>query len=140
MTRAQTDRDLTDVLALAFHSPRHAPMPLIDALRGFLPPIALGQYLLLRGAGRPVAYLSWARLTDETSDRWRRGVYEIMPPDWAAGSNIWVVDVIAAPGCGARIIRRFRDSLPSGAPVRFVRVGAGGRRRVGMCVARPKAA
>lgn len=75
--------------------------------------------------GDVAAALIWARLTDEVSERM---LFKNAPPtteEWAAGPNLWFMDILAPFGHGAMVARHIARNPPEG-PFFFARVGADG--------------
>ena len=76
--------------------------------------------------GHICAALIWARLSDEVSQRM---VYDNVPPeagDWASGSNLWFLDILA-PFDHGRMVARHIARHPPPDPFRFARLGPDGR-------------
>ena len=75
--------------------------------------------------GATAAALIWARLSDRVSERM---LFQKTPPtsdEWAAGPNLWFIDLIAPFGHGAMVARHIARNPPEGA-FYFARMGAGG--------------
>lgn len=78
--------------------------------------------------GQTCAALIWARLSEEVSTRM---LHDRIPPDsseWASGSNLWFVDILA-PFEHGRIVARHVARNPPPEPFRFARLGPDGRLR-----------
>jgi cytolysin-activating lysine-acyltransferase len=79
----------------------------------FLPPIERGQYLLFHDDGKPVAFISYAYVSDELLEELRGGARWMQPGQWACGENIFISDFIAPFGGVGGILRQtqrfFRD-------------------------------
>ena len=84
---------------LMMSSPAHRHLFLGDLEWLVLPPILLRQMRLWRRDGRPVAYASWAEVSEEVEKRILAGVVRLAPPDWNSGDRLWLIDVVA-PGAG----------------------------------------
>ncbi len=60
-----------------------------------LPAIALDQFRLWRQNNMPVAFATWAYLSDEAEERMQQGVRRLGPADWKSGDNLWLMDLVA---------------------------------------------
>lgn len=75
--------------------------------------------------GATAAALIWARLSDDVSERM---LFQKIPPDteeWAAGTNLWFIDLIAPFGHAGMVARHIARHPPEG-PFYFARMGEGG--------------
>jgi cytolysin-activating lysine-acyltransferase len=83
---------------LWMNSPLHRNWQ-VNLLSGFaLPPIELGQYLLLERDGLPVAYCSWAHLSSQAEVAYMLNASHIALADWNGGDHLWFVDWVAPFG------------------------------------------
>jgi cytolysin-activating lysine-acyltransferase len=78
--------------------------------------------------GATAAALIWARLSDEVSERMLFGKVPPSSQEWAAGDNLWFIDLIAPFGHGAQVARHIARHPPEG-PFFFARLGPGGQVR-----------
>ncbi|MGE5546800.1 MAG: toxin-activating lysine-acyltransferase [Solirubrobacterales bacterium] len=60
-----------------------------------MPPLGLRQFRLWRQGQQPVAFASWAFLSDEAQERAVAGVRRLRPSDWKSGDHAWLMDVVA---------------------------------------------
>lgn len=100
--------DVAAALALFARSAWHSQYVAADVLHWLLPPIALGQYIVVREAGRPVAYASWAFVDDDAHEALRRDTRWLQWQEWQGGGRIWVVDLIAPYGHVRQVVRALR--------------------------------
>jgi len=111
---------------LAAFCPRHRKYPAEGLARLFFPAINNECVRFFEDEnGAPLAALIWARLTDEAVHRM---VHEKTPPgsdDWAAGSNLWFLDLIAPFGHGAEVARHIARNPPA-ERFFFARIGPDG--------------
>ena len=89
---------LGQITWLMMRSPVHRHLFLADLEWLVTPPLMLKQFRLFRREKVPVAFVSWALLTDEAERRMVNGVWRLQPGDWKAGDRLWVVDVVAPYG------------------------------------------
>ncbi len=74
--------------------------------------------------GEPVAYATWAYLTDAMSGRMERDEVGLLHlSDWNAGLNLWVIDVVAPYGLDRPLVTRLLRSCVEGIvrPMRWMR-------------------
>jgi len=79
-----------------------------------IPPIALGQFRLWRKSGLPLAFGSWAYLSDEAAARAKNDIRRLSPIDWKSGDNLILMDLIAPFGVGEAAMRELREGLLKG--------------------------
>ena len=78
--------------------------------------------------GATAAALIWARLSDAVSERM---LFEKIPPtgeEWAAGRNLWFLDLIAPFGHGRAVARHIARNPPEG-PFFYARMDEAGNVR-----------
>ncbi len=100
---------------LWMNSPLHRDWT-IDLLSRFaLPPVELGQYLLLERDGLPVAYCSWAHLSGEAELAYLLDAGNIPLADWNGGDHLWFVDWVAPFGKADsfELKNRLADKFPT---------------------------
>lgn len=84
---------------LWMHSPSHRDMPLSGLSALLLPAITNRQFILASQNGRPVAYLSWANLSEAAEQRYLGRHPLLMPAeDWNSGERMWILDWVAPFG------------------------------------------
>lgn len=75
-----------------------------------MPPVALGQFKIWTrrtpaGGAQPVAYASWAFVSDRVAAKLKDGRGRLAPADWKSGSNKVIVDVITPFGGRKEVIK-----------------------------------
>ncbi len=62
--------------------------------------------------GCPIAYISWAYVSDETLQRLQKDdVMALDPSEWNEGLNLWIVDFVAVKRMAPFVARFFRREL-----------------------------
>lgn len=102
---------LGEIVSLMIRSPAHRHLFLADLEWLVAPPLMLGQFRLYRRDKAPVAYVSWALLTEEAERRVINGAWRLTPGDWKAGDRVWVVDVVAPYGGLDAIMKDLRERV-----------------------------
>ena len=114
---------------LAGYCPLHRQFPVSALSRLFIPAINHDCVRFFENEqGNVAAALIWARLSDSVSERM---IYDQTPPDqseWASGTNLWFLDILAPFGQGGQIARHIARNPPEG-PFYFARLGKGGQVR-----------
>jgi len=113
---------------LWMNSPLHRDWP-VDLLSSFaLPPIELGQYLLLERDGLPVAYCSWAHLNSQAEAAYMLNAANIPLTEWNGGDHLWFVDWIApfSKADSWEMKRQLEEKFPTSV-ARAIRVKRGGK-------------
>jgi cytolysin-activating lysine-acyltransferase len=97
---------------LWLHSSSHRNMPLSGLSALLLPAISNRQFLLASENGRPVAYASWANLSEEAERRYLNQHPLLMPEtDWNSGDRMWLLDWVAPFGHTAPLFHLFKSRL-----------------------------
>ncbi|AEN66083.1 toxin-activating lysine-acyltransferase [Enterobacter soli] len=97
---------------LWMHSPMHRDAPLHALPTLLLPIIKRRQYVLISENERPVFFLSWAWLNEESEARYlTRPSIEMKEEDWDSGDRMWFCDWIAPFGHTSAIKKLIRDDI-----------------------------
>jgi len=128
---------LTGALGLLMASPRHKHLFLSDLEWALLPPLALRQFRLFAKDNRPVAFATWAFVSEEVEARLNAGHAKLKPAEWKSGERCWIVDVVTPFGGGDGILKTLRETvlgkedvrvLPHASQSREQKAGAAGVR------------
>lgn len=117
---------LGGVLWLAQYSPLHQRYATGRLLRRVLPSLELNQYRYYSQGGRPIGFVNWAWLDDQTSARFAQGDYDLLPHDWQGGKTLWFPEIIAPFGHGTDIMLDLRTQFPEGTTGQAVYVNPDG--------------
>ncbi|WP_288066000.1 toxin-activating lysine-acyltransferase [Herbaspirillum sp.] len=88
--------DFGDILALAQRSKVQSHYPLAVLRARVFPSLWTGQYLILRKQGRAVAFLNWAWLSEDLSERYRHSQCYVPPEQWSSGHCLWFMELMGA--------------------------------------------
>lgn len=83
-----------------------------------LPPLVLDQAKLYMRDEAPVAYVSWAFLSQEAATRYAGAPHHLSPADWKSGGEVWVIDVVAPFGGVKEVIEELRTKIFPGKVIR----------------------
>ncbi len=92
-----------------------------------MPPLVLDQAKLYLRDEAPIAYVSWARLSDAASARYKRAPHHLASGDWQSGDQNWIVDLCAPFGGGSDIINELRSTVFKGQPLHQFSLAANGQ-------------
>lgn len=87
---------LGDISYLMMRSEAHRHLFISDMEWLVLPALRLKQMRVFRDKQKPLAYISWAHLTEETEKRLLSGNSRLAPREWNAGNRIWIIDSICS--------------------------------------------
>jgi cytolysin-activating lysine-acyltransferase len=131
---------LGQVVQLMLRSPAHRHLFLADLEWLVLPPLALRQCRVVRkkqenGVAAPVAYISWAWLSEKTEQRISAsgmGGIRLQGDEWNAklrgdeDARPWIIDVIAPFGGADKLIDEVKKNVFGGAKVKALRPAPSG--------------
>lgn len=94
-------------------SKEHKDLPLTVLEKRLLPPILLKQFRLIRKDGAPVAFLTWAEVSDALKAK-AENVDEVLPlPEWRSGSNFVLMDCVSPFGSADKLKSDFLSRMKS---------------------------
>jgi len=105
---------LGEITFMLAASPAHQLMFLSDLNWLVLPAVRLNQFRLVRKNGGPMAYVSWALVSDEVEERLKAGAKRLKPDEWRSGDNAWIIDLVAPLGNQEQIIEGLKKSVFNG--------------------------
>ena len=122
---------LGEIVWLLGRSDAHKHIFLTELDWMVMPPIPLRQFRIWRQNNQPVAYASWAFLSDEASQRFTDGaaagrVGRLAPGEWKSGEQLWLIDFIAPFGGGDAMIKELRETVFPGQTVKTIQRAADG--------------
>lgn len=82
-----------------------------------MPALMLEQAKLYLRDEAPLAYVSWARLSEEAASQYRAAPHHLAPADWKSGEQIWLVDVFTPFGGAQELFADIRKNVFPGQPV-----------------------
>ncbi len=101
---------------------RHAFLADLEWL--VMPPLALAQARLYRNdKGDPIAFVSWAMVSDEVNERLKSGVARLAPPEWRSGPHLWIFDIITPFGGAEEVLKTMQKTVFEGKKVAVLPLG-----------------
>lgn len=115
---AADDTSEAEVLGMAvwlwMHSARHRDAPLHTLPTLLLPPIKQQQYAIAVKDGRPLFFLGWAWMDEESEQRYLTHASVMMKQtDWTSGNRLWITDFIAPFGEVRALLKLTREVILS---------------------------
>ncbi len=84
------------VLLIATKSPTHKYLFSQDYEWMIIPPITAKQYSLFRNKrNEPIAFVSFASVSEEVEKRLLDGSLKLNPKEWVSGNKLYIIDIIS---------------------------------------------
>lgn len=99
----------------------HRRWPFAAVRQWLTPAIRLRQYRLYRENGRPVAFVTWARLSAEVETAYVRNPRGLRPEHWRSGDRIWLLDYVAPFGHAKAVAKDLKTNVFPDDVGRFLR-------------------
>lgn len=91
-----------------------------------MPPLVLDQIKLYLQDEKPVAFATWARLSESVAERYRCAPHHLAGSDWSSGDQVWLVDVVTPFGGAQDVLKDLRQKVFPGQTIhQLLPVGAG---------------
>ena len=79
-----------------------------------MPALILDQAKLFMRDNAPVAYVSWARLSEDVAKRYQQAPHHLSASDWKSGEQIWIVDLCTPFGGMQEVMKDLRETVFEG--------------------------
>jgi cytolysin-activating lysine-acyltransferase len=114
---------LGEVVWLLGRSDAHKHLFLTDLDWLVLPPVQLRQFRIWQNDNKPVAFASWAYLTEEAGERFANGARigrmgQNAPGTRKSGEQLWLIGFVAAVGRADGMIQELREKLFEGRKIK----------------------
>ncbi|MCA1323481.1 toxin-activating lysine-acyltransferase [Herbaspirillum sp. alder98] len=76
-----------------------------------MPPLVLDQAKLYMREQMPLAFVTWATLSDDVVSRYRKAPHHLTASDWRSGEQVWIIDLIAPYGGVQDILTELRTTI-----------------------------
>lgn len=76
-----------------------------------LPPLVLDQIKLYLQDEKPVAFVTWARLSESVAERYRYAPHHLAGSDWSSGEQVWLIDVVTPFGGAQDVLKDLRQQV-----------------------------
>ncbi len=129
-----------EIVSVLMRSPAHNEMPLKNLEGHVVPPFLTKQFSIARAKSKeghfpifPVGVALWATVSDEVDKRLSENLdapMQLKPNEWKSGDNIWVIDIVARPEVGTKILDDLKKSAFKGKQFKMRVTGTDGTRKV----------
>jgi cytolysin-activating lysine-acyltransferase len=92
-----------------------------------MPALVLDQAKLFMRDNAPVAYVSWARLSEDVAKRYKQAPHHLSASDWKSGEQIWIVDLYAPFGGMQEVMKDLREFVFPGQEIHQFTLGGDGQ-------------
>lgn len=76
-----------------------------------LPPIKQKQFRLFRSKDKPIAYVTWACVNEETEKRLKSGQLKLAQHEWANGDRLWLIEFVSPFGASKQSLINLKDQV-----------------------------
>lgn len=83
-----------------------------------MPALVLNQAKLYLKDEVPMAFVSWAKLSEEVAQRYQAAPHQLTMADWASGDQLWLIDVFTPYGGAQEVLKNLREKVFAGQVVR----------------------
>jgi cytolysin-activating lysine-acyltransferase len=123
LTRAQAERVMGKIpvlgavcwLMMQQPGARHTLLSELDWR--VMPALVLEQAKLYMRDTAPIAFVSWATLSDSVANRYLEGPHHLTAADWKSGDQIWIIDMLTPFGGAAEVLKELRETVFAGKAV-----------------------
>jgi cytolysin-activating lysine-acyltransferase len=85
-----------------------------------LAPLVLDQVKIYTRNDAPVAFATWAYVSDDIDKRFRAGNLKLGPTEWKSGPHLWLIDLVVPFGSPDDIVKDLRDKVFMGKTVKLL--------------------
>lgn len=125
------------IMWLYMHTPTYKHLFMADIEWLVLPPLILNQFKLYLKDEAPVAYASWAFVSEDVEKRLATGQLRLGPGDWKSGDRLWLIDLVAPFGGAQEILKDLREVVFPGRNIKQLMPDAQGVRIVEWPASKP---
>jgi cytolysin-activating lysine-acyltransferase len=59
----------------------------------------------------PIAYVSWAKMSEQCAARYKNSPHQLMAADWKSGEQIWIIGLITPFGGGQEVMKDLQEMV-----------------------------
>jgi cytolysin-activating lysine-acyltransferase len=79
-----------------------------------MPALVLNQSKLYMRDSAPIAYVSWALLSEAVVERYKTAPHQLTASDWKSGDQVWLIDLFTPFGGAQDVLKDVREVLFKG--------------------------
>jgi cytolysin-activating lysine-acyltransferase len=91
-----------------------------------MPALVLDQAKLFMRDNAPIAYVSWAKLSEDVAKRYQAAPHHLSASDWRSGEQIWIVDLCTPFGGMQEVMKDLRENVFPHQPIHQFTLGGNG--------------
>ena len=91
-----------------------------------MPALVLDQAKLFMRDNAPIAYVSWAKLSEDVAKRYQAAPHHLSASDWNSGEQIWIVDLCTPFGGMQEVMKDLREDVFPHQPIHQFTLGGHG--------------
>ncbi|RED13904.1 toxin-activating lysine-acyltransferase [Pontivivens insulae] len=103
----------------------HKNWPINSVHQWLTPALKARQYRIYHKRGKPIGFVTWARLSAKVEEAYVRNPGSLTPDNWKSGERIWLIDFVAPFGDAKQISRDLRNTVFPDDVGRFLRAKPG---------------
>jgi cytolysin-activating lysine-acyltransferase len=116
-----------DITWLLSQSPAHKHLFFADLEWLVIPAVTAKQFRVFKAEARPMAYASWAFLSEEAEARILFGNPRLRPGEWKSGDRAWIIDLVAPFGGREDILKNVKKQHFANVAVKTLRARPDGQ-------------
>lgn len=107
------------IVGLMLQSPVHKHLFLNELEWLVLPAVMLQQFRLIHRNGKPIAYVSWAYLSEDAVERFKSGVHKLQPGEWNTDrGELWIIDLLTPFGGQDTVLKELKETIFDGQTIK----------------------
>lgn len=92
-----------------------------------MPALVLDQAKLYMREDSPIAYVSWATLSEPVAQRYAAAPHQLTASDWQSGDQVWIVDLFVPFGGAQEVMNDLRSNVFAGRAIHQLSLGSDGK-------------
>jgi cytolysin-activating lysine-acyltransferase len=92
-----------------------------------MPALVLEQAKLYMREDSPIAYVSWATLSEAVAQRYATAPHQLTASDWQSGDQVWIVDLFVPFGGAQEVMNDLRNNVFAGREIHQLSMGSDGK-------------
>jgi cytolysin-activating lysine-acyltransferase len=100
----------------------HVKLSIGHLMSSVIPALRFNQFKIFFSGFRPVAYVSWAMLSDELQEKYKNGNHTLMMNEWKSGENLWLAEFVAPYSQKDRdaVIKNLQEKVFAGKDINII--------------------